>query len=63
MLSLDGVIHVKIVEGSFTIVLFEDFLEGLLDKMEPFPGKNLVIILDNARIHKHPQVVEKIQAR
>jgi hypothetical protein len=63
VLSLDGVIHVKIVEGSFTIVLFEDFLEGLLDKMEPFPGKNLVIILDNARIHKHPQVVEKIQAR
>ncbi|KIL55693.1 hypothetical protein M378DRAFT_17709 [Amanita muscaria Koide BX008] len=62
-LSLEGMLHVKIVEGSFTTVLFEEFIDGLLNKMQPFPAKNSVIILDNARIHKHPWIMEKIEER
>jgi transposase len=62
-MSLDGMIHVKIVEGSFTSALFRDFINGLLDHMQPFPGKNSVIIMDNARIHKDPTILELIEAR
>ncbi|KAF8240476.1 hypothetical protein L208DRAFT_1232809, partial [Tricholoma matsutake] len=51
-LSLNGIIHAKIVEGSFTTTLFHDFIEGLLDCMQPFPAPNCVIVMDNARIHK-----------
>ncbi|KAF8229466.1 hypothetical protein L208DRAFT_1057606, partial [Tricholoma matsutake] len=59
-MSLEGMLHAKIVEGSFTTVLFEEFIDGLLNKMQPFPANNSVIVLDNAHIHKHPRVKEKI---
>jgi hypothetical protein len=37
-LSLDGILAMKIVEGSFTTELFRRFIDGLLDHMTPFPG-------------------------
>ena len=36
---------------------------GLLDQMSPFPGQNLVIIMDNCRIHKCEDVLERILER
>ncbi|KAJ7301732.1 hypothetical protein DFH08DRAFT_642256, partial [Mycena albidolilacea] len=60
-LSLDGILHVKIVEGSFTAARFYEFIDGLLDHMEPFPGKNSVIVMDNARIQKDPAILELIE--
>jgi hypothetical protein len=62
-LALDGIIHVKIVEGSFTSALFYEFIEGLLDQMQPFPHPKSVIVMDNARIHKVPEIKELIKAR
>lgn len=62
-LSLDGMIHTKIVEGSFTAVLFQEFIEGLLSHMQPFPHSNSVIIMDNARIHKNPEITQIIEQR
>ncbi|KZP21980.1 hypothetical protein FIBSPDRAFT_664694, partial [Athelia psychrophila] len=59
-LSLDGILYAKVVEGSFTTALFRDFLEGLLDQMQPFPARNSVIIMDNARIHKDPRLIDLI---
>lgn len=56
-------LHVKIVEGSFTSALFYKFIDGLLDHMEPFPGNNSVIVMDNARIHKDPAILELIEGR
>jgi hypothetical protein len=60
---MDGMIHVKIVEGSFTTELFTEFIEGLLDRMQPFPLPKSVIVMDNARIHKDPAIEELIKAR
>lgn len=51
-LSLDGILSVKIVEGSFNTTLFKEFINGLLDHMSPFPGPNSVIVMDNCRIHR-----------
>ena len=62
-LSVDGIIHAKIVEGSFTAGRFYDFIDGLLDHMQPFPQPNSVVIMDNARIHKDPRVLDLILDR
>lgn len=62
-LSLDGILSVNIIEGSFTYETFADFIEGLLDQMNPFPQPNSVIIMDNCRIHKSPDVLDMIVER
>lgn len=31
--------------------------------MQPFPAPNSVIIMDNARIHKDPRIIELIEER
>ncbi|KAI0342124.1 hypothetical protein BDW22DRAFT_1331436, partial [Trametopsis cervina] len=62
-LSLNGMLYIKIVEGSFTSMSFGEFIDGLLDRMQPFPLPNSVIVMDNARIHKDPRVLDRIYAR
>jgi hypothetical protein len=62
-LSLDGIIAANVVEGSFNAALFSDFVEGLLDQMQPFPRNNSVVVMDNCRIHKDPAIVEMIEER
>lgn len=58
-LSLDGIIHVRIIPGSFDGPAFSSFLRSLVLVMNPWPGKNSVLILDNSSIH-HVQEVEDI---
>ena len=59
-LSLDGILTVDIIEGSFTTARFARFVDGLLDRMNPFPGPNSVIIMDNCRIHKSDVIIDMI---
>ncbi|KAF8198600.1 hypothetical protein BJ912DRAFT_845594 [Pholiota molesta] len=61
VLSLDGIIAVDIVEGSYNKQHFAHFISGLLDQMNPFPLSNSVIV-DNCRIHKDPVILEMIMA-
>jgi hypothetical protein len=62
-ISMTGVLSCKIVEGSFTTPLFKVFLEGLLNEMQPYPAPNSVVIMDNAKIHKSPEIREMIETR
>jgi transposase len=62
-LSLDGILSLEIVEGSFTKLSFASFIDGLLDRMNPFPGPNSVIVMDNCRIHKSDLIQEMIEER
>jgi hypothetical protein len=62
-LSLSGIIYTKIVEGSYTTELFLDFLHSLLAQMNPFPAKNSLIIMDNAKIHRNPHIREMIEKK
>ncbi|KAJ3886918.1 hypothetical protein C8J55DRAFT_378906, partial [Lentinula edodes] len=39
---------------------FYDFISALLTCMQPFPAPNSVIVMDNARIHKNPCVLDLI---
>lgn len=62
-LSLNGIIHLRIFEGSVNGTGFLSFITQLLDVMNPFPGPNSVLILDNCSIHKGPEVRELVEGR
>ncbi|KAK2464102.1 hypothetical protein APHAL10511_003889, partial [Amanita phalloides] len=58
----EGILHCDIVEGTFDSNLFYTFISCLLDCMEPFPGSNSVIVMDNCHIHKHPAILDLIES-
>ncbi|KAF8593945.1 hypothetical protein BDV93DRAFT_459974 [Ceratobasidium sp. AG-I] len=62
-LSLDGILYVEILEGSFTARTFYSFVQGLLNTMQPFPAPNSVIVMDNCSIHKHRDILDLITER
>ena len=63
-LSLEqGVLHCDIIEGAFDTATFFKFIERTLDQMQPFPSPNSVIVMDNCRIHKHPDILHLIESR
>lgn len=62
-LASTGIIYAKVIEGSFTALRFYAFIEALLTQMQPFPAPKSVIVMDNARIHKDPRVLDLITCR
>ncbi len=59
---MSGMIECLIVEGSFNTKLFMAFIQDLLEKMNPYPAPNSVIVMDNCSIHKDPRIREMIEA-
>ena len=51
-LSLDGILHLEVVENAFTGTAFCRFVEGLLPHMNKWPLPNSILIVDNTSIHK-----------
>lgn len=62
-MSLDGILHLAIQDCPYTAVQFNSFIEALLENMNPFPQPNSVIIMDNASIHKSPELRQMIKDR
>lgn len=62
-LSLDGIIALDIVPGSYNAKRFKRFIQGLLDQMNVFPGPRSVIVVDNCRIHKSRDITEMVYER
>ena len=62
-LSLDGIIALDIVQGSYNAKRFKRFISGLLDQMSEFPGPQSIIVMDNCRIHKSKEVTDMIYER
>ncbi|GET03069.1 homeodomain-like protein [Rhizophagus clarus] len=61
-LTLDGIIAAEIIEGSCNKENFQAFIiNQVILQMNPFPGKNSVIIMDNAVIHHDEALVELIE--
>ena len=58
-LSLDGILDIVVVEGAVNEAIFVNFVEGLSLEMNPYPGKNSVLILDNVKFH-HSETVHEI---
>jgi hypothetical protein len=62
-MSLDGILHLAIQDCPYTAVEFNSFIGALLDNMNPFPQPNSVVIMDNASIHKSPELHQMIEER
>jgi hypothetical protein len=56
-----------VVENAFNMDSFNQFIDELLDWMNPYDPvthpKNSVLIMDNCRIHKDPEMVARVRAR
>ncbi|KZV84582.1 hypothetical protein EXIGLDRAFT_591274, partial [Exidia glandulosa HHB12029] len=56
-LSLDGMIALDIFEGSVTRERFIEFLRNqLCPVLQPFPGKNSVVVMDNCSTHHDEEI-------
>jgi hypothetical protein len=62
-LSITGILTVSIVKGSFNGALFLEFLKLCLASMNPFPGDNSILVMDNCAIHTNPAIQEMIEAQ
>ena len=62
-LSLEGVIYSDIVKGSYDGEKFVRFVDELTSVMNPYPGKNSVLVMYNCRIHHVPEVEEVCAAK
>jgi hypothetical protein len=59
----EGILHCNILEGTFNTTSFYKFIECTLNHMQPFPALNSVIVMDNCRIHKHPDIQDLIESQ
>jgi hypothetical protein len=57
---VDGLIHTHVKAGRYNGKQFMEWLERLLEVMNPYPAPQSVLILDNCRIH-HVEGVEEMR--
>ena len=62
-ISLNSMIDCIVVKEAFNTKLFTTFIERLLDKMNPFPDSQSVLIMDNCSIHKVLEICKLIESR
>ncbi|KAI0755855.1 hypothetical protein C8Q74DRAFT_1171378, partial [Fomes fomentarius] len=61
-LSVTGILTVRVVRGSVDGATFLDWvINDLSPKMNPFPGPNSVLIVDNCRTHKSQAVRDVVE--
>ena len=62
-ITRDKIIANQWIEGGVSGVLFENFLFKAIMELRSKPeneGKDIVVYMDNARIHKHPLVIKSL---
>jgi hypothetical protein len=62
-ISLRGVLKTLVVEGGVTAEMFDAFIEGLLDVMNPYPGPRSVLVIDICPTHHSEHIEEMVEAR
>jgi hypothetical protein len=60
-LSLDGVLHLEVVENAVSGDDFLRFVQGLLPQMNKWPLNNSVLVIDNASIHNVAGIREAVE--
>ncbi|KAJ4463298.1 hypothetical protein C8J55DRAFT_375684, partial [Lentinula edodes] len=61
-ISLNGVLHLDILTRSWTGEEFQNYVEVLLDNMNPYPRQNSVLIMDNSSVHHFEGLRELVKA-
>lgn len=62
-MTLEGILYVVVMRGGHNGTTFTNFLHTLLDRMNPYPGPNSVLVMDNASIHHVEDVRAIVEAR
>ena len=62
-LSLNGILHLEVVENAVTGADFCRFVEGVLLHMNEFSLPNSVLVIDNASIHKVDGIRDLVEDR
>jgi DDE superfamily endonuclease len=60
-ISLDGIVHLDILENGVTGADFHCFAQDLLPHMNEWPLPNSVLVIDNASIHKVASIREMVE--
>jgi transposase len=60
-ISLDGILHLEVVENAITGDDFRRFIQGLLPRMNAWPLPHSVLVVDNASIHKVAGIKELVE--
>jgi transposase len=62
-LSLDGILHLEVIDSAITSEDFLRFVQGLLPHMNEWPLPRSVLVIDNASIHKVAGIREMVEGR
>lgn len=62
-ISLDGIIHLEVLDKAITGEDFRRFVQGLLPRMNEWPLPRSVLVVDNASIHKVAGIREMVEER
>ncbi|KAL6303493.1 hypothetical protein BKA93DRAFT_715925, partial [Sparassis latifolia] len=62
-ITLDGIIFSHIKVGGYNGEQFIEYIQGLLEVMNPYPGPQSMLVMDNCRIHHVVSVEELCEAR
>jgi hypothetical protein len=62
-LTINGLIYSHVKVGGYNGEEFKQWLESLLEIMNPYPAPHSVLILDNCRIHHVPGIEEMCEER
>lgn len=64
-MSQDKILATQLIEGGVDATIFENFVFKLLQSVrmdEHYQGRDIIVFMDNARIHKHQMVLETFKA-
>lgn len=62
-ISLSGVLYLDIIARSWNAEQFNSYLDVLLDRMQPYPNPNSVLVMDNSSVHHFEGIREKVESR
>jgi transposase len=62
-ISLDGILHLEVLDKAINGDDFRSFVEGLLPRMNEWPLPNSVLVVDNASIHKVAGIRQMVEER
>ncbi|KAF9013575.1 hypothetical protein BDZ89DRAFT_901729, partial [Hymenopellis radicata] len=58
----DGIFAARVVEGSFDRERFIRYLrDDVLPQMNRYPAPRSVLLVDNARIHHSPEIIDLVR--
>jgi hypothetical protein len=62
-ITVDGLIYSHIKVGGYNGEEFLEYIDGLMDHMNPYPALRSILVIDNCRIHHVFGVEELCEAR